>query len=145
MILDTTYLLPLSRIEVDTDLLRAISERRITQELTFENIALSSISIFELQAKAAKLGVDPEHVSKAVSSIEENFRVEPFHSPDVIKTSFEIKKTLSDYIDCIIVATAASLKETLLSEDSMIIGKRKVLREKFGVNISTYDEMIRSG
>ena len=63
-----TYLLPLARIEIDTDLLREIAEGRT--KIRFEDIAISQISIFELQAKAARLGIPPHYVIEAVEAIE---------------------------------------------------------------------------
>lgn len=141
MIIDTTYLLPLSRIKVNADLLQAIAENKVVETIAFENLAVSSISIFELQAKAAKLGVKPEYVSEAISSISVHFRVEPYYSPSIIKTSFELRGIIPDYIDCIIVATAASLKEDLVSEDSKILRRKDALREKFGVNVLSYGDL----
>ena len=74
MILDTTYLLPLARISVDTDLLRAIAEGKVGWKL--EEVTVSMISIFELQAKAAKLMVPAEFVVDAVEAIFRAFKVE---------------------------------------------------------------------
>ena len=54
MIIDATYLLPLVRIRINNDLLRAIADGKIG--LKFEDIIVNSVSIFELQAKDAKLG-----------------------------------------------------------------------------------------
>ena len=54
MIIDTTYLLPLARTRINNDLLRAMADGKI--ELRFEDIIVNSVSIFELQAKDAKLG-----------------------------------------------------------------------------------------
>ena len=142
MIVDTTYLLPLSRISIDTDLLRAIAENEIA-DVGLEDLGVSSISIFELQAKAAKLKVKAEYVSGAVSSISDNFRVEPFHSPTIIKSSFELKNMFSDYIDCIIVGTAVSLIEDLITEDSKILDKKDILHDKFGVNVSSYSTLTK--
>ena len=143
MIIDTTYLLPLARIEVNADLLRAIAEEKAAENVAFENLALSSISIFELQAKAAKLRVKPEYVSEAISSISENFRIEPYYSPSVIKTSFELRSMIPDYVDCIIIATAVALKEDLVSEDSKIHRKRNILQETFGVSVFRFHDLTK--
>ena len=74
MILDTTYLLPLARISVDTDLLKAIADGKVGWKL--EEVTVSMISIFELQAKAAKLMVPAEFVVDAVEAIFRAFKVE---------------------------------------------------------------------
>jgi len=145
LIIDTTYLLPLSRIKVNADLLLAIAENRVAEDLAFENLVVSSISIFELQAKAAKLRVKSQYVSEAISGISAHFRVEPFYSPSVIKTSFELRRIIPDYVDCIIVATAVTLKEDLVSEDSKILRKKDMLREKFGMSVLCYDDLTKKG
>ena len=51
MILDTSYFLPLARIDVDSDILLAMAERRTSSDkVSFDRIGLNSISLFELQA-----------------------------------------------------------------------------------------------
>ena len=60
MILDTTYLLPLALIQIDTDLLRAIADEKANLKL--EETTVNMISIFELQAKPAKLMVPAKFV-----------------------------------------------------------------------------------
>jgi hypothetical protein len=58
LILDTAYILPLAKIGVDTDVLLAIAERKT--DLVISEMGISLISIFELQAKAAKLRTPAE-------------------------------------------------------------------------------------
>ncbi|MGI0078342.1 MAG: PIN domain-containing protein [Nitrososphaerales archaeon] len=145
MILDTTYLLPLARIDVETDLLLAIAEKDISTDLRLEQIKINSISIFELQAKAAKLGVKPEYVLNAIEAITKSFKVESYYSPTIIKTAGGLRKTLfSDYIDCIIVATAIQVKEKLVTEDSRIVKKRGALKDRHNLEVITYRELLNS-
>lgn len=147
MIIDTTYLLPLARIEVETDLLLAIAEGRMTppNQLSLEEVTISSISIFELQAKAAKLGVKPEYVLSAIEEISETFKIEPYYSPKILTRAFELKQTLlPDYIDCIIVATAIESKDGLITEDTRITKKRGMLKEKYDLTLKTYRDLISS-
>jgi predicted nucleic acid-binding protein len=89
MILDTTYVLPLAKIAVDTDVLLAKAQNKTTVRL--DEITISLISLFELHAKAAKLHVPAEAVSDSLGAILENFEVYPFSEPKVIKLSFELK------------------------------------------------------
>ena len=140
MILDTTYLLPLARIQIDTDLLRASAERKANLKL--EEITVNIISIFELQAKAAKLMVPAEFVVEAVKAINMAFKVEPFSRPEIVEIAYELTKMMPDYIDCVIVGTAAVLKDNLVTEDSRILSKREYLKEKYGVNICSYKELV---
>jgi predicted nucleic acid-binding protein len=141
LILDTTYLLPLARINVDTDLLRAIADRKVSWKL--EDVTVSMISIFELQAKAAKLMVPTEFVVDAVKAIFGAFDVESFHRPEIIKVAYKVKKLIPDYVDCVIVATAIVLKEDLATEDSQILSNRGVVEEEYGVSTLSYKELIR--
>ena len=141
MILDTTYLLPLARINVDTDLLRAIADRKVSWKL--EDVTVSLISIFELQAKAAKLMVPTEFVVDAVTAVFGAFNVESFYRPEIIKVAYKVKKLIPDYVDCVIVATAVVLKEDLATEDSQILSSRGVVEEEYGVSTLSYKELVR--
>ncbi len=139
MILDTTYLLPLSRIQVEADLLRAVADGKVN--LRLEDIVVNMISVFELMAKAAKLTIPTEYVIDATRAILTTFRVEPFHRPEIINVAVGVKKLIPDYVDCVIVATAAVLKEDLATEDSHILSKRESIRDEYGIRVSSYKEL----
>lgn len=133
--------MPLSRIGVDTNLLKAIDEGKINIDMS--KLAVSSISLFELQAKAAKLGVSTNHTNEAIDVISSMFRVEPFYNKEVVDISFELLKHIPDYIDCIIVATAIAIDEVLITEDTKIIDKRNFLKERYKLHISNYKELVK--
>ncbi|MBS7655460.1 PIN domain-containing protein [Candidatus Bathyarchaeota archaeon] len=141
MILDTIYLLPLARIAIDLDLLDAIAKGKTSLKL--EDITVSLISIFELQAKAAKLMVPAEFVVKATNAIFNAFKVEPFYKPEIIKVSYELKKLIPDYIDCVIVATAIMLKENLITEDSLILANAEAIKKEYGVNVLSFKDVVK--
>jgi PIN domain nuclease of toxin-antitoxin system len=141
LILDATYILPLAKIGVDTDVLLAIAEKRISLKL--DEVAVSLISIFELQAKAAKLRIPADVVSRSIHAILESFEVYSFSDPKVIELSFALRRQLNDYIDCVIVATAVARQESLMSEDSRIWRERKSLSEKYGLNVSRYRDVLK--
>jgi len=144
MIIDTTYILPLARIGVRTDLLRAIAENRV-KSLDFSDLRLSLISLFELQAKASRLGIPPEDVVKAINVVLKSFRVIPFYEAKIVKIAHELRQSvLSDYIDCIIVATAVALGDSLATEDRDILSRRDELRKMFGVDIVSYRDLVES-
>jgi predicted nucleic acid-binding protein len=100
------------------------------------------ISIFELQAKSAKLNIPVNRVVEAVRVITSSFRVIPFHTQPIIEHAFELRGILGDYIDCIIVATAVSLGEDLVTEDTRILSQRKVLEEKYKIKIHSYKDLV---
>lgn len=138
MIVDTTYLLPLARIRVRTDLLRMIVDGGVGEGVDLSDIKVSLISLFELQAKASKLGVRPEYVIDAVKAVLKAFPIIPYYRDDIIRTAHEVNKMLNDYIDSIILATAITQHEPLVTEDSLIHSQRKTLEEKYGVRILRY-------
>ena len=102
VVIDTTYLLPLTRIRVKTDLLREIAEGNLKVKMDFNDLKVSLISIFELQAKASKLGIPSNYISKAVDVIFKTFNVIPFYKSGIIEKAYELHKVIDDYIDCII-------------------------------------------
>lgn len=140
MIIDTTYLLPLARIDIDTDLLGAIAEGKVN--LRLHEIGVSAISLFELQAKSASKSIPPKYVTAGVRAVVDAFKVEPFHSERVVEISLELMKVLRDYIDCIVVATAASLNEDLLTEDSRILSNKDFIERRYAVEVKRLADLI---
>ncbi len=141
MILDTTYLLPLAQIAVDTDLLAAVAKRKT--DFKIEDISVSLISIFELQAKGAKLDVPAKSVIRAVDAITSAFHVVPFYETGVIEVGQKLRKTVSDYIDCIILATAITNKEDLVTEDSLILEKKGKLLREYSLRVLSFKDLTK--
>ena len=143
MIIDTTYLLPLSRIGVRTDLIKAVVEGR-ARGVRLGDLKVSLISIFELQAKAAKLDIPTRDAVKAVNVILRSFQVIPFYRADIIETAHELRGKLADYIDSIIVATAAALGEDLATEDTNIHAHKKEIEKSYNVKILSYKDLVKT-
>jgi PIN domain nuclease of toxin-antitoxin system len=141
LILDTTYLLPLAQIAIDTDLLAAIATGRT--EVKLEDTAISLISVFELQAKAARLRIPARSVVKAVDAVMSAFRVEPFHKAEIIDASYMLRRTISDYVDCVVLGTAIALKEDLVTEDSLILKKKENVKKEHNLDILSFRNMVR--
>ena len=143
MILDTSYFLPLAKIEVGTDLLLAVAEGRIDPDrLSLDLVTLNSISLFELQAKAAKLKVNTSSVTEAIGAITTLFRIEPYSTGEIIEIASTLRHDFfTDYVDCIITATAVKLGEELATEDSKILRKRKELLDEYNLKISSYRDL----
>ena len=137
MILDTTYLLPLVGVAVKNDLLRAIVEGRV-KGITLDNLAISQISLFEIQAKSVKLRIPVERVRAITSTLE----VIPFYSKPVIKYSFELYELLGDYVDSVIVATAISTRKAFITEDKLILSHKNTLEDKYRVKIYSYNDIL---
>jgi len=83
-----------------------------------------------------------ERVIKAISVIHSSLKLISFHDREIIRYSFEIRKIISDYIDCVIVATAIVLREELVSEDSMILSQRDYLKKIYGLEIYDYEDIV---
>jgi PIN domain nuclease of toxin-antitoxin system len=133
----------MARIEIEEDLLLALAKEKIPRNrLGLEHIQINSRSIFELQAKAAKLKVNAEYVS-AIQEISRSFTVEPYYSPDIVRRSFELEPVLPDYIDCIIVASAIELGTDLITEDTRIRKSRSKLEKKYGIGIFTFEDLLK--
>jgi predicted nucleic acid-binding protein len=139
-IIDTTYLLPLARIDVEADLLRAVAEKKTTFRMG--DIGVSLLSLFELQAKAAKLGIAADIADRATRVILETFTVVPFSDSKVVRLSFDLRKEMSDYVDCVIVATAAARRDDLVTEDSRIWTMRDSLHDRYGIEVLRYKDVI---
>jgi PIN domain nuclease of toxin-antitoxin system len=139
MILDTTYLLLLARIAIDIDLLGAIAKGKV--DLKFNEITISLISLFELQAKATKLMIPVKFIIEAIKAIFVTFRIEPFYKPEIIEVSYRLRKLIQDYIDCVILATAIVMKEDLVTEDSLILANMEIIRNKYGIKVLSFKDI----
>jgi predicted nucleic acid-binding protein len=139
LILDTTYLLPLAQIAVDTDLLAAVAKKKT--DLQLEDIGVSLISVFELQAKGAKLNIPAKSTIRAVDAVLSAFRVVPFYEAGIIEAAQKIRKTISDYVDCIILATAVASKEDLVTEDSLVLEKKRKLLKDYDVKVLNFNDL----
>lgn len=111
-------------------------------KLRIEDVKISLISIFELQAKAAKLKIPVNFTIEATDVISTAFKVEPFYNPEIIETGQALLRRLNDYIDCLIVATAIALKEDLITEDSKIMKNRRFIKEKYKIDVLNYKEVL---
>jgi len=122
ILLDTTYLLPAIGI--------AIKERQkdIPLKLIQEGnqISICDISVFELSAKGAKHinagKLPPERVTRGIRAIVYNEQIEmiPTYESQLLLTAFKLRKTLNDFIDCLILSAAINQCDILLTEDNDI-------------------------
>jgi predicted nucleic acid-binding protein len=123
-VVDTTYLLHLVGISVEKFSARLL-EILQSQGKDIE-IAVCDITIFELAAKAAKLvafgGLERERVLKGIESLRHDDSILKIEAYDyqVVSTSLKLRAFLSDFIDCIILASALEYADVLLTEDNLI-------------------------
>ena len=140
MIIDTTYLLPLVGISVDSDLFSAMDNKAV--KFNLDNTIISQISLFEIQAISAKLGISRSIVSDALNEIRSNFDIVPFEDRQIIQISFKLRKMLPNYIDCVILASAISRKTDILTEDSRIISLKDHINSQYGISVNKLNQII---
>ena len=140
MIIDTTYQLPLVGISVDSDLFSAMDKKAV--KFNLDNTIISQISLFEIQAISAKLGISRSIVSDALNEIRSNFDIVPFEDRQIIQISFKLRKMLPNYIDCVILASAISRKTDILTEDSRIISLKDHINSQYGISVNKLNQII---
>jgi len=111
--------------------------------IQIEDVGISSISLFELQAKAAKLGVPAKYVVDAIETVSSVFRTEQIHNPKIIEIAASLLKWLGDYVDCLILATAVALKEDLVTEDSEIHNLKEKIKAEYGISVFNCKELLQ--
>jgi len=120
--IDTTYLLPAAGIAVagvPTDATRRVREAG-------HSLLASEISLFEVLAKGAKLVLegkaDPGRISLAIKSIQSDTnigKVEPY-TEGIMALAIELRRHHDDFVDCLILASAANECDVLVTEDAGI-------------------------
>jgi len=122
VLVDTTYLLP--AIGVSVKGIPSDGAIRLTQE--GHEIYASDISIFELSAKGAKHIVERtlsgERVARGIRAIVHDGTITmiPIHDSALLLIAFKLRSMLSDFIDCLILASAMNHCDALITEDNDI-------------------------
>ncbi len=122
VLLDTTYLLPAIGISVKGVLANA-AEQLITRG---NEMFISEITLFELSAKGARYVMDgalaPERVTRGINAIsyEESLTKLPCYETLTLRTAMRMREVLGDFIDCLILSSAANNCEVLVTEDDDI-------------------------
>lgn len=147
LLLDTTYLLPAIGISI-----RGVP-RMIVHDLQREGHTLSicTITIFELAAKGARLIVSGKlkhrRVQEGLGAILHDSRIVqvPYQEPHIISRAIAMREEMDDFIDCLIISSAAMEADALVTEDEELhyIFSRESTRTKlspvnpaFGVHTS---------
>ena len=127
LLLDTTYFLPtigVSIKDIQKDALLTLIAKK-------HQITMSQITIFELSAKGAKYvkegHLSPERVTRGISAIIYNDAIEtiPMHDTTILQTSFKLRNTLNDFIDCLILSSAMNNSDAIITEDNEIQSLKK--------------------
>lgn len=125
---------------MDSDLFSAMDKKAV--KFNLDNTIISQISLFEIQAISAKLGISHSIVSDALNEIRSNFDIVPFEDRQIIQISFKLRKMLPNYIDCVILASAISRKTDILTEDSRIISLKDHINSQYGISVNKLNQII---
>ena len=122
LLLDTTYLLPAIGVSI-----KGVPDDSAIQLIERgHRISISGITIFELSAVGAKqiaLGnLTAERVSRGIRAVVHDDGIErvPIQDTSVLLTAFKLRRTLSDFIDCLILSSAINRTDALVTEDRHI-------------------------
>jgi PIN domain nuclease of toxin-antitoxin system len=122
LLLDTTYFFPVIGISI-----KGIQEDAIIKLIKkgYE-ISLSNITIFELSAKGAKYvatgDIESHRVIRGIRAIVYDEKIEkiPLYDTSILLTSFELRRILEDFVDCLILSSAINKCDILVTEDKDI-------------------------
>ena len=78
------------------------------------------------------------------NEIMSSFRVVSFYEAGVIEAAQRMRKTVSDCVDCILLATAITSKEDLVTKDSLILEKKGKLLKEHGVKLLSFRDLTNA-
>jgi PIN domain nuclease of toxin-antitoxin system len=122
ILLDTTYFLPAIGITIK----EVPKDAPITLYQKGNQTSVCDISIFELSAKGAKhinqKTLSPQRVTRGIKAIihSEQIEIIPTYETQTLLTAFQLRSTLTDFIDCLILSSAINHCDTLITEDNDI-------------------------
>lgn len=122
LLIDTTYLLPAIGVSI-----RGFP-RTAVQDLQREGHTLSicTITIFELAAKGAKFvasrRLKHRRVEDGLRAILHDPRIGqvPYQEPHILSRALAVREEIGDFIDCLILSSAAAQAEALVTEDEQL-------------------------
>lgn len=133
ILFDSTYFFPLIKVEIEQSSPQIVSLIHRNQSI---EIQYSSITLFELSAKGAKMVKSGKLTHKdvidginALVSWRDIKSIEPWNG-EVQRLAFEFRNDHSDYIDCLILASAIIYSDVFLSEDQTL---KKLFKENWKI------------
>ena len=129
ILLDTTYLLPVAGIQI-----QGVERDTIRRAKSLgHQLFISEISLFELAAKGAKLAKDglanKERLTQAVQSLvsDESLGKVGAYEDGLLQLAVDLRQNHSDFVDCLILATAVSACEMLVTEDELLTSNNELM------------------
>ena len=136
LLLDTTYLLPAIGIGV-----RSVP-RTVVRDLhgRGHDVAICTVTIFELAAKGARFIRDrklsEDQVREGIQAVlsDETIRHVQFQDPGILTRAIDMRSKVNDFIDCLILAAAATTADALVSEDEEL--REMILQENLKAKLN---------
>ncbi len=128
LLLDSSFFMPFLAVDIVQCPRKAILEL-----MTKEEIIRSELVIFEVSAKGSKLvnngEISIEELTQGITAIQylEKMETIPIHYTEIQALASELRKSHSNLIDCLMVATAVYYAEGMLTLDKEL--KKKVHEE----------------
>ena len=119
LLLDTSYLMPLIRVEV-----KGIDPLALTKAMEDHEIIVSQIQLFELYAKGVKYAerraITKDDVVNGVEAANHDLKTIPFATRRIMETAMEANLVTGDIIDAMILATALHHADAISTIDPKI-------------------------
>lgn len=131
ILVDSSFFFPLIGVEVQN-----CSKKAILELVEKEEIVRSELVVFELSAKGSKLVNEGklaiEDLTEGITAIEYHQKIEtiPIHYSEIQILACELRKQHTDFIDCLMVATAVHHSSSLLTMDKEVKKKAEKIWEK---------------
>ncbi len=135
ILIDTTYFLPALSIEIET--LPSALLKTLLRDQNYQ-CHYCEITLFELAAKGVKLSQSDDSLTvndiiKGLDSIRWDKRLTKlswYSHPFALELAKEIRKIHTDFIDCLILATAVCYTDMLAMYDETLL---KIVRKNKGI------------
>ncbi len=125
LLLDSSFFMPFLAVDIVQ-----FPRKAILELMENEVIIRSELVIFEVSAKGSKLvnkkKISTEELTQGITAIQylEKIEIIPIHYAEIQALASELRKSHSDHIDCLMVATAVYYAEGMLTLDKEL--KKKV-------------------
>ncbi len=96
-------------------------------------LSVSEMSLFELAAKGAKLvqagSADAGRLEQAVQSLvsDQTVRKVRFHKDGILPLAIALRRHNTDFIDCVILASAVLTCDVLVTEDELLLRSSEII------------------
>jgi len=155
LIIDTTYILPLFGIKIiELTNFKKFSKVLWSNGLKGFNLFLPSTCLMEVLFKLNgeyRKNKDVDVLNRyaiAIPSILSSSAIQiinPLLNPEAIRIAVNIKHTgHTDFMDCLIAASAAALKGIFLTEDIELSKILKIIQETKNVSIWSWSDLIKN-